>query len=312
MYRFIFVFIILLSACEQEVEIDLAQSFKPEIAISSFFSDNEPINIFVTLTQPAYSEEYKRVSVSNAWLEDGLKNKYPLEIDKHFFNIDLFSSEEINFSNGNPIKLIIESEEMNSTLIAEDTIPHSATFKNMKITPIDNELYYHISGIIVPPKITDFEDTYYEVVLYVLEKNDVEYHNLDYLFSHNHLITKEEYYPGVLLLGSVGPPTLLWRNNSKENFYIDFYYDTPSSAWNASTGYRLPEHYLKIELRTVSKAYFSYKTSLYRQQYAIEGDFMYGLAPPTTVKSNVKGGTGIFAAYSKVDTVLHVKPRVIK
>ena len=57
-------------------------------------------------------------------------------------------------------------------------------------------------------------------------------------------------------------------------------------------------HELTIELRTVSYAYYRYKTALYKQRNAIRGDIVYGAASPVVVPSNVENGTGIFAGYT--------------
>jgi hypothetical protein len=57
-------------------------------------------------------------------------------------------------------------------------------------------------------------------------------------------------------------------------------------------------HDLAIELRTVSYAYYRYKTALYKQRNAVRGDMVYGAASPVIVPSNVENGTGIFAGYT--------------
>lgn len=312
---YLFGLLMLIFGCEQEVEVDLTKNFKPELAVSSFFSVEDSVRVFVSLTQPAYSQKYKRVKISKAWLEDDLNHRHQLLIDEHFFDTSLLSSGIPEFKYGSTVRLVVESDDLDISVTAVDTIPHPAYFKNFEVSPLEGEHFYYVSGSIIPPIRDGDEDVYYEIVLYSTEKEMEEvgqyFTRVFYPFSHHYLITREEYYPGMLLLGSVGPPTLLWRSVKREPFYIDFYYDAPSTVWNMTDGHILPKHFLKIELRTVSKAYFSYKTSLYQQQYAIEGDFLYGLAPPVDVKSNVVGGVGIFAGYCKVDTVLQVEARTV-
>jgi len=312
---YLFMLSMLILGCEQEVEVDLTKDFKSEIAISSFFSSEDSIKIFVTLTQPVYSQRYRRIKISSAWLEDDLNQRHQLFIDQHSFDADLLSSGIIDFSYGRSVKLVAKSDDLNIRLTALDSIPHPADIKMFEVTPVKGEQFYYVGGTIIPPKEAKGEDVYYEIALYSVEKESEDksrnFTKIYYPFSHHHLITREDYYPGVLLLGAVGPPTLLWHSNKEEPFHIDFYYNSPSTTWNPSTGYRLPKHYLKMELRTVSKTLFLYKTSLYQQQYATEGDFLYGLAPPIDVKSNVMGGVGIFAGYSKVDTIIQVDERIV-
>ncbi|ASB48530.1 DUF4249 domain-containing protein [Alkalitalea saponilacus] len=312
----IFSLVFIVFGCEQEVEVDLTKGFEPEIVVSSFFSPQDSIRVLVTLTQPAYSNRYRRVRVSSAWLEDGFNQRHQLIVDEHFFDTDLLSSGIPDFTPGSAVTLVVESDELDKLVTAVDTIPQPAYLRGFEIIPVKDEHFYYVGGTIIPPIMDDENDLYYEIILYSTERepDDSNHHfyKYDYPFSHHYLITREDYYPGVMLIGAVGPPTLLWRSNKREPFYIDFYYDSPSIHWNPIDGYRFPKHHLKIELRTVSKTYFDYKTSLYRQQYAVEGDFLYGLAPPVSVRSNVVGGTGIFAGFCKVDTVIPLEARSFK
>ena len=66
---------------------------------------------------------------------------------------------------------------------------------------------------------------------------------------------------------------------------------------------------IKVQIRSVSYSYFQYKTSLYKQIYAAEGDLLYGMAAPVKVKGNIIGGLGILGSYCKVDSTVFVAGR---
>lgn len=110
------------------------------------------------------------------------------------------------------------------------------------------------------------------------------------------------------MIGALEPQSLLFRvNNPDEIINIGFLYR--GGATYSPIGISSSDHKLKIELRSVSSAYFRYKTSLYKQGYAANGDLLYGMAAPVTVIGYIKGGLGIFSGYSKSDTIISVEGR---
>jgi len=54
---------------------------------------------------------------------------------------------------------------------------------------------------------------------------------------------------------------------------------------------------------------FKYKTTLCTQEYAAQGDLLYGMPEPVKVFSNIKGGLGIMDSYCKTDTTIWVEGR---
>jgi len=308
-----YILIFLLVGCEEIVEFNTNATHDPSIVVSSYFSPLESPGVYVTHTQPAYYSYAPRLNDIQASIECvNSGNAYILSPTNGIGHIN-FSSDEMVFSEGGIYKVIVTQN--NTITHATDTIPYPASIHGVTVHPISNDFSYQVS-LSINPSAHNFDNNFFEVAVYLAEvwdsSQEIEfYENPNPLKSFNPIITREDYYPDLMLIGSGHPETLLFRiEGSAKTVKIDFQYET-SSSWNPLTGYFFPEHYVKVEMRSVSKAYFNYKTSLYRQKYAMEGDFLYGIAPPVTVISNILGGYGVFAGYSKTDTVLHVPSRSI-
>jgi hypothetical protein len=117
------------------------------------------------------------------------------------------------------------------------------------------------------------------------------------LTSSTSLITSEDYYPSITSMDAVYPQSLLFQcPTADDSIAVEFSYinaTTVSMEEVISTA-----HDLRIELRSVSYAYYKYKTALYKQKNAIKGDIIYGAAPPVIIPTNIENGTGVFAGYN--------------
>ncbi len=316
MRRIFYFFIFLVTGCEEMVEVNIKETHEPGLVVSTYLNPSEKSSVYVTYTHPAYTAFAPVVDDVSVIIEctnsESAFNLFPSSQNGR----TTFSSDELTFKEGGIYKLSVESLKKNKSAQATDTIPYAASMHNVSIQPVKKDSPYQVS-ISINPSSENSENSFYEIAVYLAEIWDLRQDTGFYekpmpLISYNPIITREDYYPDLMLIGSRDPETLLFRmQGSAGTGKIDFQYQT-SIAHHPLTGYRFPEHYVKVELRTVSRAYFNYKTSLYKQINAVEGDFLYGIAPPVTVNSNITGGYGVFAGYSKTDTIIHLPARTIE
>lgn len=300
--------------CEELVEVE-SVLHKPRIVISSYPITHKNPSVYVTLTQPAYSASIRKIDDFNARITN-VTSGYAYTLTPNYnFDCITFTTHELEYESGGIYMVDVSNSNGGVEAFATDTIPYPAQIVDASVQPVSNNSFNQVS-ISVKYINEKPQSQYFEVALYLAEvwgnSNDLEFHNSTAPLKSNHpLITRETYYPDLMLIGSGYPETLLFRfDENQHESIVDFMYET-SSSWNPLTGYQFPEHYLRVELRAVSNAYFYHKTSKYAQMYAVEGDFLYGIAPPVAVISNIVGGYGIFAGYAKVDTVMHLTARTI-
>ncbi|MGF1584929.1 MAG: DUF4249 family protein [Bacteroidales bacterium] len=316
MRRIFYFFVFLVTGCEEMVEVNVKETHESNLVVSTYLTPSEKSSVYVTYTHPAYTAFAPGVDDISVSIEctnsESAFNLFPSSLNGR----TTFSSDELTFEEGGIYRLSVEALKKKNSAQATDTIPYAASLHNVTVHPVKDDSPYQVS-ISINPYADNLDNSFYEVAVFLAEvwnstQDTVFYEKPTSLISYNPIITREDYYPDLMLIGSRDPETLLFRiQRSAGNVKIDFQYET-SSGWNPSTGYRFPEHYVKVELRTVSRAYFNYKTSLYKQINAVEGDFLYGIAPPVTVNSNITGGFGVFAGYSKTDTIIHLPARTIE
>jgi hypothetical protein len=168
---------------------------------------------------------------------------------------------------------------------------------------------YH-TGIVKFLPEGDSKTHYYELIIFVSEQSDEEMFSSEpyqaNLHSNTSFVTSEDYYPSKNSIQAYYPKSLLFKltGESKDSVLLDYTY--VNSSLFTDNKMNSIAHNLRIELRTVSYAYYNYKTSRYKQRNAIIGDIIYGAAPPVMVPSNVENGTGIFAGYNvtAIDTFI--------
>lgn len=292
--------------CDEVMEVDMSDGHTPKLVVSSYISDGKQPDIYVTLTQPAYSQSTQMVEEGLATIEDlsaGLLYTLDAEIG---YGYTKYTSDAFTFKQNQLYRLSVDYADLGEVLSAIDSIPSPPVISGLSVVPVKDDFPYSVTV-----QMNSQSKGFYEIVLYLAEG---EGNLADYgaaptpLSSNSHYITREDYYPSLIMVDGRHPESLLFRTGSEKKIAIDFFYET-SFSWNPIRGYRFPEHTVNVMVRRVSEAYFNYKTTLYKQGYAIGGDFLYGIAPPVTVQSNVNGGFGIFAAYSQSDTTTHIEAR---
>lgn len=278
----------------------------PKLVVSSYFSDGNQPDIYVTHTQPAYSQSNQLAEVGLATIEDlsaGLL--YTLDAEQ-MYGYTKYTSDAFTFKQNQSYKLSVEYKDLGEVVSAIDTIPSPPEILVLSVVPVMDDFRYSVTV-----HLKSQPQGFYEIALYLVEgESNLPGYSTEPtpLSTNSHYITREDYYPELSMVDGRHPESLLFRSTNEDLIAVDFFYET-SFSWNPLRGYRFPEHTVYVKVRRVSEAYFNYKTTLYKQGYAIGGDFLYGIAPPVTVQSNVNGGFGIFAAFSQSDTATHVEAR---
>lgn len=312
---FLYLFIYFTTSCDSNmypIEVDLSSGFKPEVVISSFLNPDSAVKVLLVSNQVAFSKNVKPTAqIISSTITDIIKNQtYNLipniDKDKLYLTTDSFQPEK-----GGIYKIRIETKNPTAIIEVTDTVPdEEVKIIDLKNNPIRKETLHSCNLNFIP--VQSDKVIYYELVLYKQNLHTIEpspYH-FCYIKSNDQLITREDYYPETIMLEAVDPISLLFRLNRKQSSVsINFVYDSPNGYIPGYDIWYTDDHNIKVQLRTVSRAYFKYKTSLYMQEYAAEGDLLYGMAEPVKVFGNVKGGLGVVGSYCKTDTTIWVAGR---
>jgi hypothetical protein len=136
------------------------------------------------------------------------------------------------------------------------------------------------------------EENYYD---FVISDAGERYYRL---WTSEQIITQEAYYPSDLALEQKKPKRLLFNDSTfdgKEKTIVLYYEPPQQEDFNKRW---ISTHFVFVELRSVTKEYYKYFTSVIQNQNSREGDLFYGLGEPLNAYTNVENGYGIFAGYN--------------
>jgi len=287
---------------------------KPDLVIVSFFTVDSIIHIKIEPVTDAFSSISEAVIINEVKLTN-LNTDKSVYLETEVDSVSFYTTEKFIPSARDVFKLEVTTNQSAKPIVAIDSIPETA--QSFNIANISMDVKNYMEG-------DNFEwNIFSNVRLKFLSESKISplYMELavfknDYLFneqgefvvksgeykiqlqSSTSFITSEEYYPSLTSMDAFYPQSLLFQcpPGTGDSLTIEF-------SYNCSTAASMDElisaaHDLRIELRTVSDAFYHYKTALYKQRNAIRGDIIYGAAPPVIVPSNIENGTGIFAGYN--------------
>jgi hypothetical protein len=302
-------YLFLIWGCEQEMLVDTSKSYSRQTALSGTINTDSSFMVMLSCVQPAYQSKYSQPKVKQASVLNMMTGEtFILNPHPNDFFIELREPSIIP-SPGETYKIMVKTTEPEQLLEAIDSIPYPAKLLSVDVFPVLDKIDYNGT---LQFETGSNRPSFFEIALFIAEywpgvENPGFWQNT--VSSSNYFVTREDYYPKLLLIGSSPPPSLLFSiHDQVDTLSIDFSYTT-SIEWNSLSQSTVPSHDIRVELRSVSKAYYLYKTSLYKQQYATEGDFLHGISPPVRVAGNIQGGYGVFCAYSKIDTIFRVEGR---
>lgn len=305
--------IILLSSCTKEPErivVDMGDYHKSEPVISTFFQPDSTFAVLISSTIAAYSEtNINPFTVDYAYITD-LKTNTNYLLHK-ISSSDFWTNLELAPQIENQYKINISMNQQSIKIEAIDSVPKQKEVSGFEVTNIVNESKNKVKFQINTNNLI-YEYCYFEIIFssrYPTVGTDTNFSQQN-IHSSNPIITSEEYYPSLLLFGASTPQSLLFKLKSGSGLVdLDFFYYISGESGYYGTLYYA--HNIHVEIRFVSYDYYRYKTTLYKQQYATSGDILYGLAAPVDLHSNLIGGRGIFAGYSKISFQQEVVERYI-
>lgn len=299
-----------------QLEIDLSKGFEPQIAVTSILNPDSAINLSCMSTVVAYSNKPANVPVINKAILYDITNSNVYELSKNIKNQSvLLSLNNFKPMQGSVYKVVFETSNPIANIVITDTVPLlKPTITNVEITSIQNTVDFFGTVNFIP--LVSESTIYYELLIFCQRKgllipNHTEQYWQTTLKTSDRIVTQEDYYPSLLLLEAENPQSLLFRIDKNNTINtINFEYSAGSEGYSGQIS--SIDNNLRIELRVVSYNYFRYKTSLYKQKYAAEGDLLYGMSAPVKVYSNVSGGVGILGSYCKTDTTVFVKGKTYR
>jgi hypothetical protein len=310
-------FLAVLVACDYPI-FDSQKAAEPKVAITSFFCPDSVMRVKVAPVTNAFADSSATLEVKEVKLTNQKTGKVVL-LKKEEGSASIFTTNQLVPTYGDVLKIEALTGASEESISAVDSI--SATILPFRLVDIGvtvddrssgNSIscdIYHTGTVKFLPE-GDSKTHYYELIIFVSEQSEEEMFSSEpyqvSLRSNTSFVTSEDYYPSKNSIQAYYPKSLLFKltGESKDSVLLDYTYGNSSLV--TSKGMSSIAHNLRVELRTVSYAYYNYKTSRYKQRNAIIGDIIYGAAPPVMVPSNVENGTGIFAGYNvtAIDTFI--------
>ena len=295
----------------EPVEIDLSDGFEPQIAVSSFLNPDSLVNIKIVQTQAAFSTKVSAFPQITSSIIKDLTTNTTYHLISNIIKNDIFlTTSEFIPKKGSIFSIKIETKNPQQTIEATDTVPNNEVkITDVKIEPIRKTISYLGKITFTPNNV--HQTNYYELILFAQDMSAIIKHQPFYqigIESKDQLVTRENYYPNLLLLGAEDPSSLIFRLDS-QNREVSLNFEYSTGEGQSGSSINTWDENIKVQIRSVSYSYFQYKTSLYKQIYAAEGDLLYGMAAPVKVKGNIIGGLGILGSYCKVDSTVFVAGR---
>ena len=287
------------TACEEPVDLDIAIQ-APQIVVKSNFTAGQPFQVTITKSKSLLSadaEEFVndavvRISSPQGKLADKLQLKS--------FREPYYESRTLVPESGQMYRLEIEVPGQEQ-IIAEDIVPLPIALESIEMDTIET--------------LGEAEDLIYKIAIKVNFTDPIGAQDYYHLNLFNHMaINGEDTPPMEGFNEGVGEHALIPLmplESDKSNPSVTFHYEEGSVLFSdedfdgeqtSLTFYSLlslsnEAHRGKVvgELRTVSKDYYLYHTSLSRQIANKDRPFV----EPISVYTNIENGLGIFSGYAQ-------------
>ena len=285
------IIILLFTACETPVDMDIPQSEITTVAYASQ-SYNDSLQVYIACTRHIYdTSRYTGCdSTAEAFvIHNG--NQTPLR-----YNGKRFIAEGLSAQPGDTISLRITGTD-NKHPFAQTVIPHSTIAHIIEITPsallIDDVYFSRVQLSFDDPAE---ETNYYEFSLNVTQIKDDSSSSFGYhdFRSFDPIMVNED-------IMQYEPITMLFSdamfNGSQVSIpmYYFLYFFTES----------LQKVIVVSELRNVTREHYHYYKTLYKFIYNQSGIWS-GMTLPVSINGNVKNGAGLFSLFTSTrDTVVY-------
>ncbi len=264
-----------ITSCRTELDSDFPNATKTAVLNCIAVSDST-LKVHISVTDD-FGGKKEIPNISNAFV---LAQQGSIVDTLQYLGNSIYGSKfNIKQNKKYALKAVVANLD---TIYAEQNQPQKTEIistKYIKKAAYNEEGY--ISAVDVEFKNSPKQNCYYEIVLKFWEGSMLEEtSNID---------------PKDSVILAEGIPSSVFSNKL-------FYNDSSHSVRIVFQGsYYYPEKYL-VELRAVSEDYYKYVQSEYLYMMGRYPAFSFSSVVPSTLYSNVKGGLGIFASYSKTET----------
>lgn len=307
---FIFLSIFAVSCSETELKIDLPAP-KPKLVVHSLFTPFSPpivksFAVSVSQTSGMF-DTLDIIQVPDAKVSLFIDGKFDQILKK--FGLS-YGSQTFLFPKAGVEYSISVEKEGYETVTAKGKIPEKILIKETMLIPFaaNNDLKNPMSQLSIIFDDPAGQQNFYEIMV-LLDQNESSKFKL---FTNDHIITSESYYPSPLAFDSKQPDRLLFsdKNINGKTHKLEVTYLAPLYILGGAK--YINSHLIYVIFRSISEDYYRYYTSLLKQKNAIRPEILYGAAEPSSVYSNIKNGYGVFAGYSEDNRTIHVDSIRIK
>jgi len=300
-YEWIFILLtfglLFATSCEEPVDLDIAIQ-EPQIVVNSNFSPDQPFRVSLTKSKNVLTtdiEEFVNNAVVKVFDSQGAELD---ELRLVNFRTPYYESRSLNPESGKVYRLEI-SVPGHPQIIAEDIVPLPVILKDIEMDTI--EIFGATDERIYKVEIdVNFEDPigaqdYYHLSLY----NHMAVPNNESMFDGDSPAGDKVLTPLMPLESGKANPAVTFHFEDGGVLFTDEDFDGQEASLKFYSLLSLDNeaHKGKVvgELRTVSKAYYLYHTSLSRQIANKDRPFV----EPISVYSNIENGLGIFSGYAQ-------------
>ncbi len=275
--------LILMSGCTPKLDFgDI--DFEPQIVVEGWIEDNGRANVLLTQWLPLYSEgkDVPAMDIPIKWakvtLSDGEREEILVgRVDRDYLTSFVYTSSVIKGECGK--KYYLKVEYSGKTVTAETYIPDPVKIEDFKVEKCKDSLY----SITATFKDDPNQDNYYKFF------SKVKSVNKRFLPSFMSTITDKSSDDNDMISLEVNRGLKIEKTNVKYTPY-----------------YKL-EDTVTVKLAQLPKEIFDFWSDY-------ENEIMNGknpLFPSTTnLKSNIKGGKGIWAGYARDEKIIIIKEHV--
>lgn len=288
-----------MSSCEKEAKLD-QPAVAQKLAVLCNFSPNEPFSIELSKSQSIFSGTIEDNLVNEAHVSICLNNETIEEIVAASSDSDNKYESKIAFPEAKKIytlKVEVDGVEMITATseipdpveITHAAVGETSLLPNLSANPFNQSYNVRLSLQFDDP--IDQTD-YYQVNFYQEILSNVPGANPD---SSKTLKAATGFsFINESLVQNLNPTDggLLFKDTNFDGLTNEFLFQ-PKFEYDRNL-YQVPSTII-IELRSISKEYYNYYTSVYRQ--SSQGSVPF--SDPTVIFSNIENGYGVFAGYNK-------------
>ncbi|MEM1121593.1 MAG: DUF4249 domain-containing protein [Bacteroidota bacterium] len=289
--------VLLATSCEEPVDLDFAVQ-ESQIVVNSHFVEGEPFRVTLTKSKNILTTEPEEF-VNNAIVKIFDPQGTALEeLRLVHFRTPYYESRSLQPTSGKTYRLEVTVPDY-PQIIAEDIVPLPVALQSIEMDTLEilgaaeDKLYKVAINVHFDDPIG--AQDYYHLSLY----NDLSVVDNGSMFSEGPDDNRKNLTPLMPLESDPTNPTVTFHYEDGGVLFTDEAFDGQDASLKFYSLLSLnnADHQGKIvgELRTVSRAYYLYQTSLARQIANKDRPFV----EPTRVYSNIENGLGIFSGYAQ-------------